>query len=239
MIRLSDRLLALAEFVTPGHRLADIGTDHGYVPIYLTKSNTIPLAIAMDINEGPLKKAEEHIISHQLESRIKTRLSDGLEKLLPGEADTVLIAGMGGALMSRIIENGREVLKTVPELILQPQSEIARFRHFLHDNHYKIVRERMLIDDGKYYVMMKAVHGDEHYDREVFYIYSKLLLTAKDETLHRLIKKELSTNEEIYTRLSSVDTPNAKEKRKLLEEKINYGKEALKYYELQTADSPS
>lgn len=239
MIRLSDRLLALAEFVTPGHRLADIGTDHGYVPIYLTKSNTIPLAIAMDINEGPLKKAEEHIISHQLESRIKTRLSDGLEKLLPGEADTVLIAGMGGALMSRIIENGREVLKTVPELILQPQSEIARFRHFLHDNHYKIVRERMLIDDGKYYVMMKAVHGDEHYDREVFYIYSKLLLTAKDETLHRLIKKELSTNEEIYTRLSAVDTPNAKEKRKLLEEKINYGKEALKYYELQTADSPS
>lgn len=231
-MHLSKRLSALADFVTPGSRLADIGTDHGYVPIYLALNQRIPSAIAMDINEGPLNKAREHILSHHLEGRIETRLSDGLDKLLPGEADTVLIAGMGGALMSKIIEKGSDVLKDVPELILQPQSEIAQFRHFLHEHAYKIVKEHMLIDDGKYYVMMKAVHGEEVYADEPAYIYGRLLLKEKNPVLYRLIQKELAANESIYAHLLSVDTPNAREKKAILEEKINYGKEALSYYEL-------
>ena len=94
-MHLSKRLLALTSFVTPGSRLADIGTDHGYVPIYLVENGIIPSAIAMDINEGPLKKAQEHIIEHQLEGKITTRLSDGLDKLKSHEADTVLIAIKG------------------------------------------------------------------------------------------------------------------------------------------------
>lgn len=233
-MHLSKRLLALTSFVTPGSRLADIGTDHGYVPIYLVENGIIPSAIAMDINEGPLKKAQEHIIEHQLEGKITTRLSDGLDKLKSHEADTVLIAGMGGALMARIIENNMHTLETVSELILQPQSEIAQFRHFLHDSGFKIVQEHMLIDDGKFYVIIKVHHGQEHYDREVDYIYGRLLLEARDDVLYQLIKKELAANESIYARVSAVDTDSARERKVLLEEKINYGREACTFYELQT-----
>lgn len=233
-MHLSKRLQAIAGFITPGNRLADIGTDHGYVPIYLVLNHIIPSAIAMDINKGPLDKAREHISLHQLEKKIEIRLSDGLEKLLPGEADTVLIAGMGGALMSRIIKDGEEVLKSVPELILQPQSEISDFRHFLHDHSYKIIREHMLIEDGKFYVMMHAIHGNESYERETEYIYGKLLLKEQNPILLSLINKQLTLNENIYAHLSTLDTENAHRQSVLLQKMIDYGKEALKYYEMQT-----
>ena len=84
MIRLSDRLRMNASFVTPGNRLADVGTDHGYIPITLVMEKKIPSALAMDVNEGPLERAKEHIREFQLESCIHTRLSDGVQALHPG-----------------------------------------------------------------------------------------------------------------------------------------------------------
>ncbi len=96
--------------VSPGCRLADVGTDHAYIPIYLMQNGVIPQAVAMDINQGPLLRATENIRRYGLTGRIETRLSDGLEKLQAGEADTILIAGMGGLLMVRILENGQGVL---------------------------------------------------------------------------------------------------------------------------------
>lgn len=93
--------------VSPGCRLADVGTDHAYIPIYLMQNGVIPQAVAMDINQGPLLRATENIRRYGLTGRIETRLSDGLEKLQAGEADTILIAGMGGLLMVRILENGQ------------------------------------------------------------------------------------------------------------------------------------
>lgn len=231
-MHLSDRLLAIAGFVSEGNVLADIGTDHGYIPIYLTENDRIPRAIAMDVNKGPLEKARKHIAAHDLSDRIDTRLSDGLHELHAGEADTVLIAGMGGALMSRIIDEGSQVLESVSELIVQPQSEIREFRHFLHDHAYKIVKEHMLIDDGKFYVIMKVVHGQESYSNEVEYIYGHLLLNARDEVLYQLIQKELAANEKILAHLLTCDTDGIKQRIDEIKEKINYGKEALKYYEV-------
>ena len=93
-MKLSDRLEMIASFVEHGNRLADIGTDHGYVPIYLVQTGRVPSALAMDVRKGPLLRAEEHIREAGLSGRIQTRLSDGLKKLAPGEADTVVIAGM-------------------------------------------------------------------------------------------------------------------------------------------------
>ena len=97
-MELSRRLRMNASFVTPGNRLADVGTDHGYIPIALRLEGVIPSALAMDINPGPLERAKEHIRQFDLETDIHTRLSDGVQALCPGEADSVLIAGMGGAL---------------------------------------------------------------------------------------------------------------------------------------------
>lgn len=145
----------LSELVTQGNRLADVGTDHGYVPIYLLERGRIPSAIAMDINQGPLDRAREHIWQYGYETYIEIRQSDGLEALKAGEADTVLIAGMGGALMQRILREGRPALCGVRELILQPQSELYQMRKFLGEQGYHIAREYMVYEDGKYYPIMK------------------------------------------------------------------------------------
>ena len=110
--------------VTEGSSLADVGTDHGYIPIALVQTGKVSRAIAMDINKGPLERAALHIREQHLEDRITTRLSDGMTALKEGEADTVLIAGMGGALTVHILEGGAHCLASVKELILQPQSEI-------------------------------------------------------------------------------------------------------------------
>ncbi|MFR3185056.1 MAG: tRNA (adenine(22)-N(1))-methyltransferase [Ruminococcus sp.] len=188
MIRLSKRLSMNASFVTPGNRLADVGTDHGYIPIALVQEKIIPSALAMDVNPGPLERAKQHIREFHLESDIHTRLSDGVQSLQPGEADSVLIAGMGGALTVKILQEGREVLRTVKELILQPQSEIDKVRRYLEQAGYKITKEDMVWEEGKYYQVMKAEAGEMHYDCENFYHYGKLLL----ESGHPVLRKNLT-----------------------------------------------
>lgn len=125
-IRLSVRMSALADMVTPGSRLADVGCDHGYIPIYLCRTGRIPSAIAMDIHEGPLERARQHIEECGLSDRIQTRLSDGLEKLGGDEADTVLIAGMGGCLMCRILIAGDERRGMLRRKSTQQEMKIRR-----------------------------------------------------------------------------------------------------------------
>ena len=150
-MELSRRLHAVAGKVTRGNRLADIGTDHGYIPIYLVSEGICPSAIAMDVNQGPLDRADAHIREYGLSDKIGTRLSNGLERLEASEADSIVIAGMGGALMTDILNGGMHVIESGKELILQPQSEIFKVRHFLHDNGYMIVDEQILKEEGKYY----------------------------------------------------------------------------------------
>lgn len=146
--------------VTRRYRLADIGTDHGFVPIWLVKSGIIPSAIAMDINRGPLERAQEHIAQAGLDRFIQTRLSDGLAGLGEGEADSILIAGMGGALTVRILEKDPPSDLGAAELILQPQSEIGKVREYLCTSGWKIDAEDMVLEEGKYYPMMHCIRGE-------------------------------------------------------------------------------
>ena len=106
-MELSKRLYAVAGLVTEGASVADIGTDHGYVPIYLVKNKIASKVIAMDINKGPLERARMHIIGHGLKGQIETRLSDGLKMVNPGEVDAMIAAGMGGALVIKILEDSK------------------------------------------------------------------------------------------------------------------------------------
>ena len=117
-MQLSKRLSAVAEFVTPGGCLVDVGTDHGYVPIALLEQKKISSAIAMDVNRGPLERAREHIAQYNMGDYIATRLSDGLHALQAGEGDSLLIAGMGGGLTVRILSEGEPLLSGFGELIL-------------------------------------------------------------------------------------------------------------------------
>ena len=120
----------------------------------------IPSAIAMDVRKGPLSRAQEHIRQYGLEEYIQTRLSDGLEGLKAGEGDTLVIAGMGGPLMERILTDGRSVRNSFSELILQPQSDIPHFRRFIQSEGWEITEEKMVEEDGKFYPMMRVVPGE-------------------------------------------------------------------------------
>ena len=189
-MELSRRLRMNASFVTPGDRLADVGTDHGYIPIALRLEGVIPSALAMDINPGPLERAKEHIRQFDLETDIHTRLSDGVQALCPGEADSVLIAGMGGALTIKILEAGKDVLSSVQELILQPQSEIDKVRLYLLTHGYAITGEKMVFEDGKYYPAMRAVHGEMPLWQDVELQYGKYLLEEKHPVLQEYLKEK-------------------------------------------------
>ncbi|MCH5271308.1 MAG: SAM-dependent methyltransferase [Lachnospiraceae bacterium] len=161
-MELSRRLQTLADMVTPGNRVADIGCDHGFVSIYLYEQHIAPKVYAMDVRKGPLCRAREHIEIHGLTDYIETRLSDGLTALETDEADAVVCAGMGGRLMARILLDGLSKVGRMRELILQPQSELAYFRRFLREHRLVIAEERFIKEEGKFYPMMRVLpHGDE------------------------------------------------------------------------------
>ncbi|MDE6887396.1 MAG: class I SAM-dependent methyltransferase [Eubacterium sp.] len=166
MQKLSKRLQAAADFVTEGSRVADIGTDHGFLPIYLVQSGKCQRVIAMDIKAGPLERAREHIAAAGLGSSIQTRLSDGLRELGESEADSAVIAGMGGLTVIHILEQGQKQLRQLKELVLEPQSDIAKVRRFLREHKLEIDRETIVQEAGKFYPMMHIPirHTDGHTD---------------------------------------------------------------------------
>lgn len=219
-MQLSDRLLAVAGLVTPGNRIADVGCDHGYIPIYLYEEGIIPGAVAMDVNQGPLLRAKEHIREHGLGQYIETRLSDGVQNLRPAEVQTVIIAGMGGPLMEKIISDGRESLAFVQELILQPQSEIGHFRHFLLDNGYSVLQEDMVFEEGKYYPMMKAVPGVQEYAQEYEYQFGRLLIETCHPVLLHYLKNEKDTCVRLLAHLQQADTDAARKRSREVRERL-------------------
>lgn len=154
---ISYRLKYIAGLVTAGNSVADIGTDHGYVPVYLVKEGISPSAIAIDVSGGSLEKARELIDRTGLSDRIECRLSDGFEKLKPGEVDCVIISGMGGILMSSIMESHPDVLCSLEEIILSPHRDADLVRSVLSSHGFSIVADEMIEDKGKKYTVLKAV----------------------------------------------------------------------------------
>ena len=204
-VKLSKRLERIASFVQPGSRVADIGTDHGYVPIWLVQKGVCPSALAMDVRKGPLERAEEHVEEVGLSGKIELRLSDGLAKLKAGEADTVVIAGMGGKLTCRILEQGKE------RLILSPQSEQDEVRHFLEEQGFSILREAMLTDEGKYYIVIEAARGTMRPGREQDYRFGADLIRKKDPVLLAYLEKEEKMTRQVLAGLTENDAQNKKE----------------------------
>lgn len=217
-VRLSKRMEALVHLVTPGSRLCDVGCDHGYLPIYLVQEQIIPSAIAMDIGEGPLSAAKTHIAEVGLEDKIQTRRSDGLAAASAEEIDTILIAGMGGGIVIHILTEGRRVAQSVKDLILQPQSELKEVRRFLCNEGYEIVDEDMVLEDGKYYPMMKVRYAPETKDRrqsvaEHDFLFGPMLLQKKHPVLHAYLLREERIEKEVLERLAGQKQTPAIEKR--------------------------
>ncbi len=230
-MNLSKRLSRLAEMVTKGSCLADVGTDHGYVPLCLCSQGKIPSAIAMDIGEGPLGRAREHVRKAGLDSRIETRLSDGLSALEEGEAQTVLIAGMGGALTERILENGSKALGSVRELILQPQSEIWRVRRWLAENGWRIVCEDIVLEERKFYPMFRAEQGCPEEYKEQELLFGKSSLQQSPQIMRKFLEKRLLHVRKIREGIAEGrEEPRLKRRKAELEKEIRLLEQALLDY---------
>ncbi|MDO5145861.1 MAG: class I SAM-dependent methyltransferase [Eubacteriales bacterium] len=215
-MELSKRLGTVAEAVTAGCRVADVGTDHGYVPIYLVREKGCKKAYAMDVNKGPLERAEAHIRMEGMEDVIEVRRGDGLSALEPEEADSVVIAGMGGELICRILREASRFLEAGTEFVLQPQSEWFKVRHLLHEAGYRIAKEWFLKEEGKYYVVLKALPAGEEkeqYEEEFCYEYGASLLRERHPVLLEYLQKEVEKREHILEKMRRAASGEKKAKK--------------------------
>lgn len=212
-VRLSQRLKQLAEMVSQGNSVADVGCDHGFLSIYLIQQGISPRVIAMDVRKGPLAGADAHVAAYGLGEYIEIRLSDGLGAIRPAEADTLVLAGMGGRLMQRILSAEPEKTRSFKELILQPQSEIAEFRSFLRREGYVVLQESILYEEGQYYFPIKAEYRPEadsgrevsSRQQELFDAYGELLIRRKDKMLIRYLEERRDKLTELKKQLEETD----------------------------------
>jgi tRNA (adenine22-N1)-methyltransferase len=151
----APRLEGVLSMLTGG-TLADIGTDHAYLPITACKRALAVKCIACDINPGPLESAKKNIARHGLTHAIETRLGSGLRPLTPGEADTIVIAGIGGMKIIGILNEFPETAKSAGRLILQPQRDVAALRKALHESSYDIHNEKIIKEGERFYLIIAA-----------------------------------------------------------------------------------
>lgn len=246
-IKLSPRMQAIAD-IADGRVAADIGCDHAFVSIYLVLKKDFEKSIAMDVRSGPLEIAKRNVCLYGVEDKVDIRLSDGFEKLFPKEADTAIIAGMGGGLIVEILKRGKQHTDNDIKLILQPQSEPERVRKYLYDLNYVIINEKMLIDDGKYYVVIKAVsyhtyHNEikrEIYDNNIFIykddtkpysdaelLYGRVLINNKDKILKQYLILQDEKKRRLIDSLKKAGTDNALNKIRELKYETECIREAM------------
>lgn len=158
-IKLSNRLQAVARQIPAGLRVADVGTDHGYLPVYLVVNDIAPKVIASDRGKRPLDSARQLISLLSLENQIDVRLGDGLSVLQSDEAEVICLAGMGGVAIKEIISAGLPLAQAAKRLVLQPQRNVPAVRRFLVANGFKIVAEDLAEDDGFYYEIIAVEPG--------------------------------------------------------------------------------
>ena len=258
-MELSNRLQAVADLLDYHEAIADIGCDHGFVSIYLIESKKASKVLAMDVNKGPLERAREHVSEKRLSTYIETRLSDGakainyikdedgISKL---EVQAALIAGMGGRLMIRILQDSLDKFTSMDEFILQPQSEIPKVRQFIREIGYHIEKENMIFEDGKYYPMMKVVRGkanevslegisqtlEDSLDesgillQELFDEYGECLLKERNETLLQFLQFERELYIDILKKLKQTETSKGELRQKEIEQKINFINLGLEWF---------
>ena len=152
-----------------GSRIADIGTDHGYLPAHLTRSGKCPCGIAADLRKGPLENARETLQIYRVEDKVQLRLSDGLDSVLPDECDDIVFAGMGGTLIAELLERTGWVKDKSKRIIVQPMTHSEDVRRFFVNNGFKIIREDACRDRN--YIAICAEYSGEKEEKNELYHY--------------------------------------------------------------------
>lgn len=242
MVKLSDRLQVIADFITEGETMADIGTDHGFLPMYLWERKICPYVILSDINKGPLEKASENINTFCPENIFDIRLGSGIETLKNGEVDTIVVAGMGGLLITDILAADLNKTKSYKKFILQPRNAPEKLKKWLLDHDF-IILDETLVRESKYiweiilampsYQLEKLQQSDSSIAlkgkdlvEEIEYELNPILFKKKDPLLVEYIKNKIRIEEQIVNNISRAE--EIKDQKKL-----NASKERVKKLEEQ------
>lgn len=223
-MELSKRLKRIAEHVDKCESVADIGTDHGYIPIYLVKEGICEKAIASDINKGPIEKAKVNVAFEGVSNKIKCLLGPGLNPLKVGEVNGVILAGMGGNLTRDILLADMDKVKKYDFIILQPAQNPEVLREFLYKNDYEIIDEDLIKDEGRFYELFKVKYNENSeklvFEDELEYEVSPLLREKGHPLFKEFIEEKINKCETILSFIKE-DTEAAKKRKIDLEEKIN------------------
>ncbi|MDO5353504.1 MAG: class I SAM-dependent methyltransferase [Clostridium perfringens] len=223
-MELSKRLKRIAEHVDKCESVADIGTDHGYIPIYLVKEGICKKAIASDINKGPIEKAKVNVAFEGVSNKVKCLLGPGLNPLKVGEVNGVILAGMGGNLTRDILLADMEKVKKYDFIILQPAQNPEVLREFLYKNDYEIIDEDLIKDEGRFYELFKVKYNENSeklvFEDELEYEVSPLLREKGHPLFKEFIEEKINRCETILSFIKE-DTEAAKKRKSDLEEKIN------------------
>lgn len=227
-MKLTPRLLTVANKVRKGAAVADVGTDHGYVPVYLIRNKVATKVIATDVNEGPLASAQKTISLYGLCSQIETRLGSGLETIKPKEVDTVIIAGMGGLLIRDILIQSPEVTKTTGQFILQPMVAQADLRHWLVHNGFKITNEQLAKEEHRIYEIIVAEPGEQKIEEDIYFEIGNKLIENRDPLLMEFINKHIKKQNDIIHSLKGQQSETAMLKYEECRRKLEKLEEVLK-----------
>ena len=230
-MELSKRLNWIIEKLNNVNIIMDVGTDHGYIPIYLVKNNIASKVIASDINKDPLKKAKINASLDGVLDKIDLRLGGGLSPLNNKEANAVIIAGMGGNLIRDILENDLDKVKNLDYLILQPAQNPEVLRKYLYNNNYEILEEDICLDENKYYEIFKIKYkkGDYISLDDIFYEISPNMLSKKLPLLKSYIESKIQKNTKVMEFIVD-DTEHAIERKNELKEKNQRLEKLLKSF---------
>ena len=211
-MRLSKRIYALANNVIDGHSIADIGTDHGYVPMLLIKEGRSPHVIMSDISEGSLSKAKETFAAANLEDRVTEsdfRLGDGLQTIHAGEVDELIIAGLGGHTIKSILSDDEEKSRSFSRLVLQPRKHSGTLRYYLYTHGWDIESEK-LAEEGKFACEIitavpceKVLREAPYKEDDIRWKYPEAIVNADPELALNRIRWKLGSLEEQESNLSA------------------------------------
>ncbi|WP_349407855.1 tRNA (adenine(22)-N(1))-methyltransferase TrmK [Pseudalkalibacillus sp. SCS-8] len=229
MIAISKRLEKVTTYIPAGSTIADIGSDHAYLPCYSVQQGIIQHAIAGEVNEGPYQSALSQVKALGLEDRIEVRLGDGLEVISPNEVSVVVIAGMGGQLISNILNRGKDRLSGVNRLILQPNMGAKFIRQWMEANGWVLTAESILEEDEKIYEILVAVRSDDPMElSEAERLLGPFLMEEKNETFQKKWKREKNNWERIAEQLEqAIQSEEIIERKRDILKKIKFVTEAI------------
>jgi len=230
-LKLDPRLQAIAEYVRKGERVADIGTDHGYIPIYLVENAISPKIFATDVNPGPLDNARRIVEAQGMAKSIELKLGNGLGPIIGENVDKVIIAGMGGLLIRDILIEGERFISDVnPRLVLQPMVAQPELRKWLKENSYRVISERIAKDRKKFYEIMLVERGDSSCENLAYDEIGIKMLEEKDPLLMDFVNHKIAKYEKILENIKQNAAESESMNKKTFEiiDRIERLKEVLK-----------